>query len=318
MEMRELFEAWERAHAEVECFEAILAADADLLDEVFDADDVERLAVLADLIAAAEADALVEDQDDMLEGLRSWLSQKKRQVVRKLPPGAKMVFGKIVRGGKVVGGAAKTAAAAVQKGVGKAVAAKRAVQGAAYRFTDAGQKARAAAKKVADTKGRKAGAAAWQASQAAYKKHVGAGESHAYAAAQAQKAQRARTKAKLTKPGASPTSRKMPGADARKAEPKAAVSGVASKRAPRKRKAKMEDIFSQYSARVNKPMVGREARLFDDALQWIKDNADMVPDVILALAKKAHPERGMGRKPEMTWPEAYEVLGWYMDLKGID
>lgn len=244
--MRHLIESMESALAEVEFFEAILAADDASLDEAFDADDVARLEALADLIEAYEDGVLSEDDDDLLEGLRSWLFKKKKQLVRKLPPGAKMVFGKIVQGGKVVGGAAKKAAAGVQKAVQKGVAAKRAVQGAAYRFTGAGQKARAAAKKVADTKGRKAGAAAWQKSQETYKKHVKAGESHAFAASQAQKAKAKAGggKPRLTKPAAAPSSGTMPGTGARKkGKPAQAPAPAKKTSAPRKRKTKMEDVF---------------------------------------------------------------------------
>lgn len=320
--MRHIIESMESAWEEVEFFEAILEADDDLLDEVFDDDDVAHLEHLAQLISAAEAGALSEDQDDVLEGLKSWLTKKKKQFVRKLPPGTKMVFGKIVKVGKAVGKAAGTAARGAQTGARKVVAAKRAVQGAAYRFTDAGKKARAAAKKVSDTKGRKAGEASWQASKQTYKKNVKAGESHTFAASQAQKAgsRTAGSKPKLTKPVAAPNSKTMPGTGARKKGKPTQATGPAKKGAPRKRKAnaKMEDIFNKYNARVNKPMDSREARLFYDALQWIEDNADMVPDAILAIVKQARPGRGMGRKPEMTWPEAYEVLGWYMDLKGTD
>jgi hypothetical protein len=231
--MKNLIESTERALAEVEFFEAILDADDDFLDETFDADDVARLEALADLIGACEDGVLSEDDDDLMEGLRSWLFKKKKQFVRKLPPGAKMVFGKIVKGGKVVGGAAKKAAAGVQKAVQKGVAAKRAVQGAAYRFTDAGQKARAAAKKVADTKGRKAGAAAWQKSQETYKKHVKAGESHSFAASQAQKS------GARAAVGGKPQPRKS------KAPAPAAPAPVKKKSAPRKRKTKMEDVFQE-------------------------------------------------------------------------
>jgi hypothetical protein len=243
MTMRHLIESMESALAEVEFFEAILAADDAVLDEAFDADDVARLEALADLIGAYEDGVLSEDDDDLLEGLRSWLFKKKQQLVRKLPPGAKMVFGKIVKGGKVVGGAAKKAAAGVQKAVQKGVAAKRAVQGAAYRFTDAGQKARAAAKKVAATKGRKAGAAAWQKSQDTYKKHVKAGESHAFASSQAQAQKAKARKPKLTKPAAAPSSETMPGTGARKKGKPTQATGPAKKGAPRKRKTKMEDVF---------------------------------------------------------------------------
>jgi hypothetical protein len=229
--MRHIIESMESAWEEVEFFEAILEADDDLLDEVFDDDDVAHLEHLAQLISAAEAGALSEDQDDVLEGLKSWLTKKKKQFVRKLPPGTKMVFGKIVKVGKAVGGAAKKAAAGAQTGARKVVAAKRAVQGAAYRFTDAGKKARAAAKKVSDTKGRKAGEASWQASKQTYKKNVKAGESHTFAASQAQKAGGQRAggnkprKAKATAPSASP-------------------APVKKKGAPRKRKTKMEDVFA--------------------------------------------------------------------------
>lgn len=234
--MKNLIESTERALAEVEFFEAILDADDDILDETFDADDVARLEALADLIGACEDGVLSEDDDDLMEGLRSWLLKKKKQFVRKLPPGAKMVFGKIVKGGKVVGGAAKKAAAGVQKAVQKGVAAKRAVQGAAYRFTDAGQKARAAAKKVADTKGRKAGAASWQKSQETYKKHVKAGESHAFASSQAQK-----SGARAAVGGKKPQPRK-----AKAPAPAApAPAPVKKKSAPRKRKTKMEDVFQE-------------------------------------------------------------------------
>lgn len=248
--MADLFECQENAWDEAEFFEAILMADDDLLDEVFDADDVDRLETLAQIIGAAEAGALSEDQDDLLEGFRSWLAKKKTQLVRKLPPGAKMVFGKIVQGGKVVGGAAKKAVAGAQKAVQKGVAAKRAVQGAAYRFTDAGQKARAAAKKVADTKGRKAGAAAWKASQDTYKKHVKGGESHAYAAAQAQKAKAAQArKPKLTKPVDAAKSKAMPGTGARKKTSKAPPPAAAAPaKNVRKRKPKMEDVFAWVQA----------------------------------------------------------------------
>jgi hypothetical protein len=239
MTMNDLFESMETAQDEAEFFDAILEADDDLLDEVFDEEDVERLAIMAQLIGAAETEALSEDQDDMLEGFRSWLAKKKTQIAGKLPPGAKMVFGKIVKGGKVVGGAAKKAVAGAQKAVQKGVAAKRAVQGAAYRFTDAGKKAHAAAKKVADTKGRKAGDAAWKASQDTYKKHVKGGESHAYATAQAQKA------------GA------RSGGEKAKAKPKAGKGkksvapppqGAGPVKKTRKRKPKMEDVFAYVQA----------------------------------------------------------------------
>jgi hypothetical protein len=229
--MKNLIESTETALEDVEFFEAILDADDDILDETFDADDVARLEALADLIGACEDGVLSEDDDDLMEGLRSWLLKKKKQLVRKLPPGAKMVFGKIVKGGKVVGGAAKKAAAGVQKAVQKGVAAKRAVQGAAYRFTDAGQKARAAAKKVADTKGRKAGAAAWQKSQETYKKHVKAGESHAFASSQAHK--------EKAKAAGKPRKSKAPAPAA------PAPAPVKKKSAPRKRKTKMEDVFQE-------------------------------------------------------------------------
>jgi hypothetical protein len=254
MTMRHLIESMESALAEVEFFEAILAADDASLDEAFDADDVARLEALADLIGACEDGVLSEDDDDLMEGLRSWLLKKKKQFVRKLPPGAKMVFGKIVKGGKVLGQAAKATASGVQAGARgvqagarKVVAAKRAVQGAAYRFTDAGKKARAASKRLSDTKGRKAGDAAWQKSQDTYKKHVKAGESHAFASSQAQ-AQKAKAKAgggkpKLTKPAAAPSSETMPGTGARKKSKPAQAPAPAKKSAPRKRKTKMEDVF---------------------------------------------------------------------------
>jgi hypothetical protein len=254
--MKNLIESTELALAEVEFFEAILDADDDILDETFDADDVARLEALADLIGACEDGVLSEDDDDLMEGLRSWLLKKKKQLVRKLPPGAKMVFGKIVKGGKVLGQAAKATASGVQAGARgvqagarKVVAAKRAVQGAAYRFTDAGKKARAASKRLSNTKGRKAGDAAWQASKDTYKKHMKAGESHTYATSQAQKAaaraggEKPKAKAKLTKPAAAPSSETMPGTGARKKGKPTQATGPAKKGAPRKRKTKMEDVF---------------------------------------------------------------------------
>jgi hypothetical protein len=253
--MNDLFESMETAQDEAEFFDAILEADDDLLDEVFDEEDVERLEIFAQLIGAAEAGALSEDQDDMLEGFRSWMAKKKTQIAGKLPPGAKMVFGKIVKGGKVVGGAAKKAVAGAQKAVQKGVAAKRAVQGAAYRFTDAGKKAHAAAKKVADTKGRKAGDAAWKASRETYKKHIKGGESHTYATAQAQKAasrfggEKSKAKAKPTAPVEVEKPKPKAGKGTRKktsvAPPPAAEAPV---KKTRKRKPKMEDVFAYVQA----------------------------------------------------------------------
>jgi hypothetical protein len=269
MTMNDLFESMETAQDEAEFFEAILAADDDLLDEVFDEEDVERLAIMAQLIGAAEAGALSEDQDDMLEGFRSWMAKKKTQIANKLPPGAKMVFGKIVKGGKVLGQAAKATARGVQAGARgvqagarKVVAAKRAVQGAAYRFTDAGKKARAASKKLSDTKGRKAGDAAWKASKETYKKHIKGGESHTYATAQAQKAgarfggEKPKAKAKPTQPVAAEKPKPKAGKGKRKKSAVVRTKGEGwdvevtrtKKPGTKKRKPKMEDVFAYVQA----------------------------------------------------------------------
>jgi len=167
-----------------------------------------------------------------------------------------------VKGGKVVGGAAKATARGVQAGARgvqagarKVVAAKRAVQGAAYRFTDAGKKARAASKRLSDTKGRKAGDAAWKASKDTYKKHIKGGESHTYATAQAQKAgarfggEKPKGKPKLTKPVEGAKSKEMPSTGARKKTSKAPPPAAAAPtKKARKRKPKMEDVFAWVQA----------------------------------------------------------------------
>lgn len=167
-------------------------ADDDLLDACMDEEDADRLEALGALLEMAASGPLTADQIVALEGLRDWASKKKAQVASKIPSGAKVVFGKIVKGGKVIGKAAGKGAVAAGHGAVKAahgaVKAKRAVHGAAYGFTKAGKEAKAAAHKVAAAKGRAAGKAAWAASKGTFKKAVKSGESHSYAAGQAKRA----------------------------------------------------------------------------------------------------------------------------------
>jgi hypothetical protein len=165
-----LFEAEDEA-----ALDAIVEADEAWIAEHFEAADADRLDFYADLLEAAARGPLTEQQQLALEGLRSFIKKK-------LAPGTKMVFGKVVKVGKAAVGAAKA--------VGKAaVTAKRGVQAHTFRFTAAGKQARAAAKKVRDTKGRAAGKKSWATAKETYKAASRAGETRGYAAPQTAKAQ---------------------------------------------------------------------------------------------------------------------------------
>lgn len=223
------------------------AADEDVL-AYFEEADADRLDFLADLLDAAARGPLSEAQQLALEGLGSWVKKKAGAIKKKLAPGTKMVFGKVVKVGKGAVGAAKA--------VGKAaVTAKRGVQAHTFRFTAAGKQARAAAKKVRDTHGRAAGKKSYGAAKETYKAASRAGESRKYAAGQAAKAQsktdkRARAaeygpldkagKAKAKAVGGKPRGKKA-------APVKGASAGKGKKAAPskgkRRRAESMDDVF---------------------------------------------------------------------------
>lgn len=182
--MREIFEGTQGPLLEEEsaALDLILEAEDDEIMEAFTAGDADRLDFLADLLDAAARGPLTEEQALALEGLGSWIKKKAGAVKKKLAPGTKMVFGKVVKVGKAVGKAAKAVGRA-------AVTAKRGTQAHTFRFTAAGKQARAAAKKVRDTKGRAAGKKSWATAKETYKAASRAGETRGYAAGQAAKAQ---------------------------------------------------------------------------------------------------------------------------------
>jgi len=226
--MNEIFEGTQGPLLEEEeaAFALILEADDDEILEAFDEGDADRLDFLADLLDAAARGPLTEEQALALEGLGSWIKKKAGAVKKKLAPGTKMVFGKVVKVGKAAVGAAKAVGHA-------AVTAKRGVQAHSFRFTAAGKQARQAAKKVRDTHGRAAGKASYGAAKGTYKAASRAGESHKYAAGQAAKAQgktdkRARAAEYGTNAERAPK-KKAPGK-------KAAAKRVPPKQVPAKRK----------------------------------------------------------------------------------
>jgi len=182
--MQEIFEGTRGPLLEEEgaALDLILEADDDEILEAFTESDADRLDFLADLLDAAARGPLTEEQELALEGLGSWIKKKAGAVKKKLAPGTKMVFGKVVKVGKAAVGAAKAVGHA-------AVTAKRGAQAHTFRFTAAGKQARAAAKKVRDTHGRAAGKKSYGAAKETYKAASRAGESHKYAAGQAAKAQ---------------------------------------------------------------------------------------------------------------------------------
>jgi hypothetical protein len=161
--------------ADADALALIAGADEATIAACFEAADADRLEFLAGLLEAAAQGPLSAQQQVALEGLRDF-------VRKKLAPGTKMVFGKVVKVGKAAGHAAVTTGRA-------AVAAKRGVQAHAFRFTQAGKQARTAAKRIRDTHGRAASQASYAAAKGTYQAASRAGETHRYAAAQAAKAQ---------------------------------------------------------------------------------------------------------------------------------
>jgi hypothetical protein len=227
------------------------AADEDVL-AYFEEADADRLDFLADLLDAAARGPLSEAQQLALEGLGSWVKKKAGAIKKKLAPGTKMVFGKVVKVGKAAVGAAKAVGHA-------AVTAKRGVQAHSFRFTAAGKQARQAAKKVRDTHGRAAGKKSYGAAKETYKSASRAGESHKYAAGQAAKAQgKTDKRAKAAEYGANAekaSKKKAPGkkASVKKAPPKqvpakkkASPMPKGKKGAPRKSRKheSMQDVFN--------------------------------------------------------------------------
>lgn len=218
--------------SDMESLDLIMESDDDIVLAYFDESDADRLDFLADLLDAAAAGTLTEQQELALEGLKSWFQKKKEAVKKRLPPGTKMVFGKIVKVGKGAVGAAKAVGRA-------AVTAKRGVQAHTYGFTKAGKQAKAAAKKVRDTHGRAAGKASYGAAKRTYQAASRAGETRGYAASQASKAQgKTDKKAKAAEYGdnAAPSKKKAP---AKKAPAqKAPAQKSPSKKAPAKKPTK--------------------------------------------------------------------------------
>ena len=205
----------------------ILEAEDDEIMEAFTEGDADRLDFLADLLDAAARGPLTEEQALALEGLGSWIKKKAGAVKKKLAPGTKMVFGKVVKVGKAVGKAAKAVGRA-------AVTAKRGTQAHTFRFTAAGKQARQAAKKVRDTHGRAAGKKSYGAAKETYKAASRAGETRGYAAGQAAKAQ-SKTDKRARAAEYGPNSEKSP--KKRAPEKKAAAKRVPPKQAPAKAKA---------------------------------------------------------------------------------
>jgi hypothetical protein len=259
--MREIFEEtqWPLLEEEEAAFNLIMEADDDEIMEAFTEEDANRLDFLADLLDAAARGPLSEEQALALEGLGAWIKKKAGAVKKKLAPGTKMVFGRVVKVGKAVGGAAKA--------VGKAaVTAKRGVQAHSFRFTAAGKQARQAAKKVRDTYGRAAGKKSYGAAKGTYKSASRAGESHKYAAGQAAKAQsktdkrakaseygpldkegKAKAKAVGGKPQRSKKAAPKKGAPVAKGKGKKAATVPKGKKGTGKKKRKtesMQDVFN--------------------------------------------------------------------------
>ena len=260
--MQEIFAATQAPLFEdgEDALDLILEADDDTILEDFEEEDADRLDFLADLLEAAARAPLSEQQALALEGLGSWLKKKAGAVKKKLAPGTKMVFGKVVKVGKGAVGAAKATGRA-------AVTAKRGVQAHTFRFTAAGKQARAAAKKVRDTKGRAAGKASYGAAKETYKAASRAGETRGYAAGQAAKAQAGvdkRSKAKQYGPAGAPAKKRAAAPKAaspvKKAPPKkGAPKKAAPKRAPvkgkggkKKRMESMQDVFNMLETMDNR------------------------------------------------------------------
>lgn len=216
--------------ADADALALIMEADEAWIEERFELADADRLDFYADLLEAAARGPLTEQQQMALEGLRDF-------VKKKLAPGTKMVFGKVVKVGKGAVGAAKA--------VGKAaVTARRGVQAHTFRFTAAGKQARAAAKKVRDTKGSAAGKKSWATAKDTYKAASRAGETRGYAASQAAKAQ-GKTDKRTKAAEYGPKDKASGKAPAKKVAPKRAP-GAKGKKAGRKgrKQESMQDVFN--------------------------------------------------------------------------
>lgn len=194
----------------------LVHAPADILRESFSPEEADLLESYAHLIESEAFDVLTEDEALQLEGIRKLIGKVKEKVKSKIPPGMKMVFGKLVKVGKAVGKGAKAAgkaAVATGKAVGKAakavgkagaavgrtaVKAKRGAQARTYAFSKAGKEARKLAKEVRKTHGREAAEKIKKASKETYQKASRAGETAEYARGQAAAAGKGASK-KVTK-----------------------------------------------------------------------------------------------------------------------
>jgi len=178
-------------------------APPEWIGEVFDEEDAPKLEVYATLLEDEAFGLLTEESEVLLEGLKKLIGKAKDKIASKIPPGMKMVFGKLVKvakgagkaaaagakgavkGAKAVGRGAKAVGRGAKKVADTAVKAKRGAQAATYGLSKAGKEARQLAKEVKKTHGRQAAKDVKKASKAAYQAASRGGESADYARGQA-------------------------------------------------------------------------------------------------------------------------------------